>query len=57
LTHSSVVSIYFVLGDAQDELPDQLDLEVQTISDVIEGGTVVEYCPECFPELTSWSPE
>ena len=46
-----------VLGDAQDELPDQLDLEVQTISGVIEGGTVVEYCPECFPELTSWSPE
>ena len=46
-----------VLSDAQDELPDQLDSEVRTISDVIEGGTVVEYCPECFPELTSWSPE
>jgi hypothetical protein len=45
-----------VVGDAQDGLPDQLDLEVQTISDVIEGGTVVEYCPECFPELTGWSP-
>ena len=45
-----------VVGDAQDELPDQLELESQTISDVIEGGTVVEYCPECFPELTSWSP-
>jgi hypothetical protein len=44
-----------VLGDAQEELRDQLDSEVQTISNVIEGGTVVEYCPECFPELDNWS--
>jgi len=44
-----------VLGDAQEELRDQLDSEVQTISNVIEGGTVVEYCPECFPDLASWS--
>jgi len=44
-----------ILGDAQEELRNQLDLEVQTISNVIEGGTVVEYCPECFPDLASWS--
>lgn len=43
-----------VFGDASEELRDQLQREVQTISDVIEGRAVVEYCPECFPELANW---
>lgn len=45
-----------VLGDAQEELRDQLDSEVQTISNVIEASTVVEYWPERFPDLASLSP-
>lgn len=46
-----------VFEDISEELRDQLQHEVQTISDVIEGGTVVEYCPECFPELADWDVE
>jgi hypothetical protein len=45
------------LGDAHEELRDQLQHDSQTISDVIERGIVVEYCPECFPELATWTEE
>jgi len=44
-----------VFEDISEELRDQLQREVQTISDVIEGGTVVEYCPKCFAELAGWA--
>lgn len=46
-----------VFEDISEELRDQLQHEVQTISEVIEAGAVVEYCPECFPELADWAVE
>ncbi|ELZ39401.1 hypothetical protein C472_03783 [Halorubrum tebenquichense DSM 14210] len=46
-----------VFGEADEDLRDQLQREAQTISDVIEGGTVVKYCSECFPELANWAAE
>jgi hypothetical protein len=44
-----------VLDDVTEELQEQLQHDSQTISDVIEHGTVVEYCPECFPDLATWT--
>ena len=48
----------FEVFDETDEDPrDQLQRDAQTVSDVIERGIVVEYCPECFPELANWVAE
>lgn len=48
----------FDVFDETDEDPrDQLQRGAQTVSDVIERGIVVEYCPECFPELANWVAE
>ncbi|WP_233125154.1 hypothetical protein [Halorubrum sp. SD683] len=46
-----------VFGEADEDLRDQLQRDAQTVSDVIERGIVVEYCPECFPELANWVAE
>jgi len=46
-----------VFDETDEDLRDQLQRDAQTVSDVIERGIVVEYCPECFPELANWDAE
>jgi len=46
-----------VFDETDKDLRDQLQRDTQTASDVIERGIVVEYCPECFPELANWDAE
>jgi hypothetical protein len=44
-------------GEEDEELREMLDEERQTVSDVIEGGNVIEFCASCFPELAAWTSE
>lgn len=40
-----------MLGNDQEELRELLDREIQTIESIIERGSVVQYCPDCFSDL------
>lgn len=42
-------------NDSKEDFGDLSDLEIQTVAEVIERGNVVEFCDECFPELTEWT--
>jgi hypothetical protein len=42
-----------LLDDIDDELQAELDPERQTVADVVERGTIVEFCEACFPELAA----
>ena len=38
-----------------ESLRDFLEIERQSVADVIGRGGVVKFCHECFPELADWS--
>jgi len=44
------------LWDEEDsKLREMIAEEQKTVADVIEKGTVVEFCASCFPELAAWT--
>ncbi|NHN58552.1 MULTISPECIES: hypothetical protein [Halorussus] len=46
-----------LLDDVDNDLQEELDVERQTVADVIERGNVVEFCESCFPEFAGWDAE
>jgi len=42
-------------SEMDSELRERLARERQTAADIIERGTVVEFCTSCFPELAAWT--
>lgn len=41
--------------DVAEDVRELAETETQTIADVIERGTVVEFCESCFPDLAAWN--